>query len=432
MTAAGAEPGGTIAVVLKGYPRLSETFIAQELHGLEGLGFKLRFVSLRHPTDNRLHPIHREIEAPVSYLPEYLHQEPWRVMKGVSRATMKPGFGRALRQWFKDLPRDRSGSRIRRFGQACVLAAELPDDVSYLYAHFIHTPAAVTGYASLMTGLPWSCSAHAKDIWTSPDWELRQNLAATEWVATCTQFGWKHLQSLADDPAKVQLIYHGLDLARFPPPPERPASNRDGTSPDQPVRLLSVGRAVDKKGFDVLLDAFAKLPDSVHWHWTHIGGGDALSKLKAQANKLGIGQRITWLGAQPQEAVLEAYQLSDMFVLPCRITANGDRDGLPNVLVEALSQRLMCISTPISGVPELITDGKTGALVASEDAHALAGAIAELAADPQRRHALAAAGEAHVRRSFDMLEGLAKLAALFPGAMRDDNPASERYVRAAE
>lgn len=431
MTTSGAKHGGTIAVVLKGYPRLSETFIAQELHGLELLGFRLKFVSLRHPTDARVHPIHREINAPVSYLPEYIHQEPLRAMKGVAAAITKPGFGRALSQLLKDLSRDRSRSRLRRFGQACVMAAELSDDVTHLYAHFIHTPAAVTGYASLMTGLPWSCSAHAKDIWTSPDWELQQNLAATEWVATCTRFGWQHLQSLADDPSKVQLIYHGLDLARFPPPPERVASKRDGSSADHPIRLLSVGRAVNKKGFDVLLDALAKLPGDVHWHWTHIGGGDVLKKLKAQARKHGIESRITWLGAQPQDAVLEAYRQSDIFTLPCRITADGDRDGLPNVLVEALSQSLTCISTPISGIPELITDGETGVLVPSEDATALARTIAQLATNPTQRQTLATAGEARVREAFDMHEGLATLAELFPAALRED-PAGKRHVRAAE
>ena len=252
----------------------------------------------------------------------------------------------------------------------------------------------------MITGKPWSCSAHAKDIWTSPDWELRQNLAATDWVATCTRVGWQHLQGLAGDPGTVHLIYHGLDLSRFPSPPQITEMARDGSSHEAPLRILSVGRAVEKKGFDVLLAALARLPDELHWTWTHIGGGDKLKPLQADALRLGIEDRITWLGAQAQSDVLAAYRKSDLFVLPCRIAGDGDRDGLPNVLVEAQSQRLACISTPISGIPELIVDGETGALVPSEDAVALAAAIETLARDATRRLALAAAGEARVRDGF--------------------------------
>ncbi len=415
MTDRSTIPGGaTIAVVLKGYPRLSETFIAQELRGLERRGFKLRFISLRHPTDQRRHPIHDEIEAPVSYLPEYLHHEPFRVLRGIATVMTRRGFWRALMRWTGDFARDRSRNRLRRFGQACVMAAELPGDVAHLYAHFIHTPAAVTGYASMITGKPWSCSAHAKDIWTSPDWELRQNLAATDWVATCTRIGWQHLRGLAGDPRSVHLIYHGLDLSRFPSPPQTNEMARNGSSREAPLRFVSVGRAVEKKGFDVLLAALARLPEELHWTWTHIGGGDKLKTLQADALRLGIEDRISWLGAQAQSDVLAAYRKSDLFVLPCRIAGDGDRDGLPNVLVEAQSQRLACISTPISGIPELIVDGETGTLVPSEDAAALASAIETLARDPTRRLALSAAGEARVRTAFDMHAGLTQLAELFP------------------
>lgn len=413
----------TIAVVLKGYPRLSETFIAQELRGLERLGFRLRFVSLRHPTDIKTHSIHDEIEAPVSYLPEYLHEEPIRVLKGVARSITRRDFAGAVVRWLKDLARDFSRSRIRRFGQACVMAAELPADIERLYAHFIHTPAAVTGYASMITGLPWSCSAHAKDIWTSPDWELQQNLVAADWVATCTRVGWQHLQSLAADPDNVHLIYHGLDLSRFPSSPPAREPPRDGRAPATVIRLLSVGRAVEKKGFDTLLSALAQLPDDLHWHWQHIGGGEKLEALKAQASKLGLSDRITWSGARAQSEVLEAYRTSDLFVLPCRIAADGDRDGLPNVLVEAQSQRLACVSTPISGVPELIINGETGVLVQPDDAMALADAIAELSRSGNRRRSLAAAGEARVRSAFDMHAGLTRLARLLAD---DDAEAGRR------
>ncbi len=169
---------GTIAIVLKGYPRLSETFIAQEIHALERRGFALRLYSLRHPTNSATHPVHREIRAPAAYLPENLGDEPRRVWAGWRHARRLRGYRQARRAFLRDLRRDPTPNRLRRFGQACVLAAELPGEVVRFYAHFLHTPASVTRYAALMTGLPWSASAHAKDIWTTPDWEIREKLRA--------------------------------------------------------------------------------------------------------------------------------------------------------------------------------------------------------------------------------------------------------------
>ncbi|HKS89706.1 MAG TPA: colanic acid biosynthesis glycosyltransferase WcaL, partial [Stellaceae bacterium] len=157
-----------VAFVLKGYPRLSETFIAQEILALERRGLAIDIVSLRHPTDRATHPVHGRIAAPVLYLPEYLKDEPRRVWASWRRARRLAGYRAARRQWLADLIRDPTPNRIRRFGQALVLAAEIGADVRHLHAHFLHTPASVTRYAALMRGLPWSVSAHAKDIWTIP------------------------------------------------------------------------------------------------------------------------------------------------------------------------------------------------------------------------------------------------------------------------
>ena len=135
---------GAVAFVLKGYPRLSETFIAQEIRALEKRGLDIRIISLRHPTDRRIHPVHEEIKASVTYLPEYLYKEPHRVLRGWLSARAKPGYNTAQRIWLRDLIRDATPNRVRRFGQAVVLARELPPEVRHLHAHFIHTPASVT------------------------------------------------------------------------------------------------------------------------------------------------------------------------------------------------------------------------------------------------------------------------------------------------
>lgn len=410
-------PGpGLIVVVVKGYPRLSETFIAQELRGLERAGFRLVIASMRYPTDRATHPVHRQIRAPVLYLPEYLHYAPWRVLRGLFRSARLPGFQRALWTWLSDLRRDFSPNRFRRFGQAAVLAAEMPSNAQWLYAHFIHTPSAVTRYASMMTGLPWSCSAHAKDIWTSPEWELRDNLASARWAVTCTEIGYERLANLAPSAGRVQLAHHGVDLRSFGVNPVAP-SRRDGSDPSNPVRLLSVGRAVEKKGLDTLIEALARIPPDLNWELTHIGGGTLLKALRNRAEILGVAHRIVWRGPQPQSVVLESYRSADIFVLPCRRARNGDLDGLPNVLMEAQSQRLACLSTTVGGVPELIRHGETGLLVPPDDCAALAGALVSLIHNADLRERLAIAGEQHVRARFDMRVGLGRLTQLFAASL---------------
>lgn len=404
-----------IVIVLKGYPRLSETFIAQELLGLERAGHELHLVSMRHPTDKKRHPVHDEIKAPVRYLPEYLHDEPWRVLRSWWKARRLPHYKRLRKAFLGDLKRDPTRNRWRRFGQALVLAAEFPQDADWLHAHFIHTPGSVTLYASLILGIGWSCSAHAKDIWTSPDWDLRDKLGQARFVVTCTKAGFDKLKSLSPDPSRVHLSYHGLDLSRFAPfESARPA--RDGSDATDPVLLLSVGRAVEKKGYDILLNALALLPKDLAWRFVHIGGGETLSELKAQAETLGLKERITWLGSRAQEEVLAHYRQSDLFVLPCRIASDGDRDGLPNVLVEASSQRLACISTTVSGVPELLNDEVNGLLVAPEDAAALSAALARAIGDPELRRRLGAAAETRVRGNFDHTNSIRELTQLFRSA----------------
>lgn len=408
--------GRKIVVVLKGYPRLSETFIAQELLGLEQAGLELRLVSLRRPTDKKRHPVHDEIKAPVSYLPEYLHDEPLRVGKALLKALPRAGFWRALPPFLRDLVRDASRNRVRRFGQALVLADEWPRDAGWLHSHFIHTPASVTRYASLVLGVPWTCSAHAKDIWTSPDWELAEKLGSARWTVTCTRDGFGRLKGLARD-AAVHLSYHGLDLTRFGPPTgSRP--ERNGSDPQNPALLLSVGRAVEKKGYDVLLRALALLSRDLHWRFEHIGGGDRLPALKELASELGIADRIVWKGALAQEEVLARYREADLFVLPCRVAADGDRDGLPNVLVEASSQRLVCVSTNVAGIPELLTDGENGLLVPPEDPTALAAAIERAIRDPILRQRLGEAAEQRVREAFDYRSSVRQLKQLLEAAWR--------------
>lgn len=402
---------GRVAFVLKGYPRLSETFIAQEIAALERRGLEILIVSLRRPTDARRHPVHDDIRAAILYLPEYLLLEPLRVVRAWLRERKNPRYTATRNLWLRDLLRDPTPSRIRRFGQALVLANELPRDIRRLHAHFLHTPASVTRYASLLGGLPWTGSAHAKDIWTTPEWEKREKLASCEWLVTCTAANHAHLAALAP-PDRVELVYHGLDLSRFSFSAGKEKSN-SGKNPADAVVILSVGRLVEKKGTDVLLEALAKLPASLHWRLVHVGGGPLKDRLERRAEALGIAARVAWRGARTQVELLAEYRAADLFALASRVARDGDRDGLPNVLAEAQSQGVACVSTRVSGIPELVEEGRTGLLVAPDSPAEFARALEALIGDPARRRALGDAGRQRVTEKFELQENVALLARKF-------------------
>lgn len=396
-----------ITIILKGYPRLSETFIAQELLGLQERGIDFEIWSLRHPTDTRTHPVHAAITAPLRYLPEYLRREPLRVLRALAAFVGRRSFWRAAGVWLRDLVRARDLNRVRRFGQAVVLAHETPPDTGFLYAHFLHTPSSVARYAAIMRGLPWGFSAHAKDIWTSPEWEKREKIADAAFGVTCTRYGAEHLSELApaDDPGRVELVYHGLDLDGIPDVNTTPEAS-------DIFQILSVGRLVEKKGYDLLLDALAALPSDIDWQMVHIGGGELKSDMQNRAQALGIEQKIEWRGAQARDAVMAAMQSADLFVLPSRITASGDRDGLPNVLMEAASQKLAVLSTDVSAIPEFVESGVSGLLVPPDDVAALTEGIERLARDPQSRAQYADALLKTLKRDFGADEGIDRIVSL--------------------
>jgi colanic acid/amylovoran biosynthesis glycosyltransferase len=395
-----------ILVVLKGYPRVSETFIAHELAALERRGLPLHIVSLRRPYDALTHPIHATIRATVTYLPEYLYEAPGRVLRGHARALARAPrrYLRALGRWLRDVARDPTPNRGRRFGQAGVLAGELPPGAAHLHAHFLHTPASVARYAAAMSGLEYSLAGHAKDVWTTRDWELREKLTEARFAVTCTAAGHARLDTLA--PGRVELVYHGLDRGLFAAPSTF-GSRRDGTDPRDPVRLLVVGRFQPKKGYPTLLDAVARVRPEVRL--TVVGYGPLEAVLRARAEALGLTARVTWAGALDQPAVRALHRASDLLLLASEVAADGDRDGLPNVVVEALSQGLPVVATRAGAIPELVTDRTHGRLVPPGDAGALAAAIEQLARDPDARHRMGAAGIQRVAAGWDLETGAERL-----------------------
>jgi glycosyltransferase involved in cell wall biosynthesis len=260
--------------------------------------------------------------------------------------------------------------------------------------------------ASRLSGLPFSFSAHARDIYDENLVDralLREKIRCAEFVITCSEYNRRVLATLGGEKAdgKIMKIYNGADLTRFRPDP---------SVPREPALVLAVGRLVEKKGFRDLIRACRSLRDKERSFRCIIAGeGGERDRLTQQISDLGVQDRVTLVGAQPQEQVLEMMKRATIFVLPCVVSAAGDKDGLPTVLIEALAVGLPAISTTLSGIPEVIEHGKTGLLVPSGDSILLAEAIEKLLVNPDLRERLARAGLKRVRESFDVRKNVKTL-----------------------
>jgi glycosyltransferase involved in cell wall biosynthesis len=381
--------------------------------------------------------LNRDIRARPSYLPEYLYQEPLRVLLGLGRAMRLSGFRRMFGVFRRDLRRDLTANRLRRLGQACVLARELDPAIRHIHVHYLHTPCSVVRYACLLTGRSFSFSAHAKDIWTTPEWERREKMADAEWGVTCTRQGFEELERVAAGEggtvvrSPLSLVYHGIDPARMPHAPLT-RTPRDGTAKADPVLILSIGRLVVKKGFDTLLMALAALPHSVAWRAVIIGSGELKAELRRDASELGLAERVEFAGALTQDEVIAALQRADLFALACRAGEKGDRDGLPNVILEAASQGLPILSTHFAAVPEFIEDERQGLLVAPEDPRAFGLALARLIRDPALRSRLGRAAREKFATAFSFTDGIAAIAAKLEASVREAGPPAPPLAPEAE
>jgi glycosyltransferase involved in cell wall biosynthesis len=402
----------SIAYILKGYPRLSETFIAQEVYALEQRGYNIHLFALKHPKDRKKHHFHSWIEAPILYLLEHPILEPIRALSAIGFYLKQKKYPNLVPLIWQDMKKYKSVKPLKRFLQALVFLNECPERVSHIHGHFIHAPSSVAYYAHLLSGKTLTISAHAKDIWESPLWDLQRKIKASNWVASCHHEAAEYLQNISEDPQKIHLIHHGIDFKRFPIKKVH-KNDRDGSSSDKQVRLITLGRLVPKKGFDTLLKALALLPSNLHWHMILAGGGEDKRKLKSLAQNLGMRSKIDFAGPLSAHEVKHLYEKGDVFILPAKVTESGDRDGIPNVLMEAMSQGVSVISTFVGGIPELITHEKNGMLVQPDDPQGLMLSIEHLILNPSLRFQLAQNAQEKLRISFDLKKGIEKLDALF-------------------
>ncbi|OCJ65473.1 hypothetical protein A6U97_27855 [Agrobacterium tumefaciens] len=387
----------SIAVVVRTFPSASETFILQEIHALEVRGFDILIFAYQQEPSDRCSALVKELRSPVRYLPQHFGQDFLGGLRAIAWALKQRKLYRAFWAFLLDVARDPSRRRVRAFYRSLFLAEAISGKVERIHAHFLDSPASAARYASILTQVQFSCSAHAYDIWTLPQWELKQKVRDAVWITTCSRAGFGKLSSYAKDSEKVELNYHGLDDTRFAlAEGDNPVRHHRGVA-----RILAVGRIERKKGFDVLLRALSQLRNSsAAWTLTIVGDGAEQPLLRDLAESLGISDRVTWAGWVVQEALVVKFRDADIFVAPSRQTENGDRDGVPNVLLEAISQGVCCVGSNVGGIPEVIIDGVTGKLVPEEDVDALATTLAGLLTDRERRSEYARAAISYLKDNF--------------------------------
>jgi glycosyltransferase involved in cell wall biosynthesis len=429
-----------IAYVLKAYPRLSEPYITSEIHRVEQAGQKLHLFVIKPAEEwekQSRYPVVERIEAQPDFLPRTSTLTDARLVPWVRENL--PLFAPALRRLARRRPLGLARGAAAAFAQGMrarshlwspfrkvflkefLLATAVADgvlrrpEITHLHSHYAHGATTVAWLASKMTGLPFSFTAHAKDIYDeaiNPAGLLRRKLRAAEFCVTCTGANAEHLKNVAPE-ATVHRVYHGLadDVQRVleDPPPRMPRNGR--------LRVLGVGRLVRKKGFDVLVEACAELERRGVPFDARIVGPDGPhgGEVRARIADLGLEKLVALPGGADQETLCAEYMGADALVQPCRLLSN-DRDGIPNVLVEGMACGTPVVSTPVSGIPELVTDDVNGLLVAPDDPVALADALQRLYEDRALGERLGAAGRETVAERFDGDRLAGDLVALFRAA----------------
>jgi glycosyltransferase involved in cell wall biosynthesis len=401
-----------IGYVVKMFPRLSETFIRNEIAELERQGLALRIFSLKRPPLYTLQQGAGGGRPSVVYLPERVWKEPFRVLLaqfsvlcrhplGYVRTLAHVLRGRKLRS----LPRG-----LRRFSQTCCLIHQL-GGAKHLHAHFASDPTRLASWARMLCGISFSVSTHAKDLFQDKRIDsigLHYKLKAARFIVANSQFSASSLLSSingspsngANPPPKVVTVYNGVDLGEF-------SARRE--EPNQPM-ILSVGRLIEKKGFEILLDACAILQQGgKRFTCNIVGSGPLRRTLQQQIERLGLTPVVRLHAECSHGQLLPFYERAMVFVLPCVVSANGDRDILPNVLKEAMAVGVPVVTTCLGGIEELVTHGQTGLLVEPGDSTALAGAIEHLLADARLRRHLATNAREVVEERFDLRSSFGRL-----------------------
>ena len=395
-----------LGYVVKRYPRYSETFIVREILAHEAAGMAVDIFSLRPPNDTHFQNALSQVRAPVTYL----HAE------GISGTDFWDAIEQAATYWpelWKRLS-IAQGEDGKAVYQGVLLAHEVAvRGITHLHAPFAHIGATVARMAARFADISFSFTARAKDIF--PDDvrkdDLLKKLNDASAVITISDYHLQYLRSIYGKATeKVCRIYNGLDLDEFAFTSTSECSNK----------ILSVGRLVEKKGFSDLIEACAILAaKGKSFLCNIIGEGELETALQNQIQQVGLQSKVRLLGPRPESDVKQFMKEANVFVLPCVIASDNDRDGLPNVIFETMALGTPCISTDVAGIPEVVRHERTGLIVPQHDPAALAEAIDRLQSNPELRLALARNARALIKPEFDIRINAARRRQLFECSTRE-------------
>ena len=398
----------TIAYVMSRFPKISETFILYEILEIERLGMQVEVFPLVREHEQVAHPEAQAIVDRAHY------------SRVVSRAVLAAQFYWLLRRprkylsaWWHAL---RGNLRSPKFlirgvaivAQSALFARQMQAlGVQHVHAHYATHPALAAYVVHQLTGLPYSITAHAHDIYVERPM-LGEKIRAASFVVAISEYNKRLLSELYGNAAaeKTVVIHCGIDPAVFQP---RSMKERSG-----PFTIVCVASLQDYKGHPYLVDACAELKaQGLDFRCLCIGEGEDRPQIEAQIARLGLGEHVQLLGQQPRNRLTEILAQADVMVLPSVVTASGKKEGIPVALMEALATELPVVATAISGIPELIEDGKTGLLAPERDSHALASALQRLYHEPELGKQFAAAGREKVLREFNLRPNVGALRQVF-------------------
>ncbi|MGD9496565.1 MAG: glycosyltransferase [Armatimonadota bacterium] len=406
--------GGRLVYVVGTFPSVSETFILREIEELERHGLNVSILSLE-PGEPVVHARAAALAQRTVCRPHPLSVRSALALAWVSLARpfgYASALGFVLRTSLR-VPRaaaELARSLVAAAFFACALRGSRP---RHVHAHFASMPATVGLLLALILETTFSFSAHARDLFTDEALLLDRKLREAEFVAVCTRYGLEHLrrQHPVSAGGRLNLIYHGVDVVEsMPEPPSAPA--------DEPPLILSIGRLVEKKGFPILLRAAAILRQrGIDFDLRIVGDGPEAEDLRRLAAGLALGECVRFEGAMPHEELMPLLRRAALLVLASVVASDGDRDGLPNVLLEAMALGVPVVSTRVSAIPELVEHEQTGLLANPGDAEDLAEQMERMLFDEDLRAKVVERGRAEVVTRFDIKVNVAHLAELFMAVM---------------
>ncbi|MDM9382255.1 glycosyltransferase [Chlorogloeopsis sp. ULAP01] len=392
-----------VGYVLKRYPRYSETFVVSEILAHEAAGLNIQIFALHPPLDGHFQDIIAQVRSPVTYL--FSHDlrgsTLWSLLEAASQIL--PNLWNKL-----ELAQGEDVHRVHKAIQLACIARQ--QNFTHLHAHFATSATVVARLASHFAEIPYTFTTHAKDIFHESvvPAEYERKLTDATAAITVSDYNLHYLQQTYGAAAKkVQRIYNGLDLQRFP----------FTSAQHRPHKIVAVGRLVEKKGFAVLIDACKVLVErDISFTCEIVGAGEQEADLHTQIETLGLQQKVKLIGLRPQGEVVELVKSAAVFAAPCVVAADSNRDGLPTVLLEAMALGTPCISTDLTGIPEVLRHQETGLMVPQHNPFALADAIAQLLQNPDLRVRLATQARQLIEQEFDIHRNAAQLRTVFRAA----------------